>query len=81
MTPEEKKKAREFVYAYNSIYGKIDSVQRKIEDLKKEMDHLQNEMLKTRDEEKFFINNLRLIYGTEKINADYLLEALKEEVI
>jgi archaellum component FlaC len=81
MTPEEKKKAREFVYTYNSMYSKIDSVQRRIEDLKKEMEHLQNEMLTVRDEEKSFINTLRLIYGTEKINADYLLECLKEEVI
>lgn len=81
MTPEEKKKAREFVYAYNSMYTRIDSVQRKIEDLKKEMEHLHSELSNARDEEKTFINNLRLIYGTEKINADYLLEALKEEVI
>lgn len=81
MTSEEKKKAREFVYAYNSMYTRIDSVQRKIEDLKNEMDHLQNELLRARDEEKSFINNLRLMYGTEKINADYLLEALKEEIV
>jgi allophanate hydrolase subunit 1 len=81
MTPEEKKKAREFVYTYNSLYVKIDSVQRRIDDLKKEMENLQNDMLKTRDDEKAFINTLRLVYGTEKINADYLLESLKEEVI
>ena len=45
------------------------------------MESLQEDMLKTRDDEKAFINTLRLIYGTEKINADYLLESLKEEVI
>jgi hypothetical protein len=81
MTPEEKKKAREFVYTYNLMYSKIDSVQRRIDDLKKEMGELEKEMLNVRDEEKSFINTLRLIYGTEKINADYLLECLKEEVI
>jgi allophanate hydrolase subunit 1 len=81
MTPEEKKKAREFIYAYNSLYLKMDSAQRRIDDLKKEMESLQEDMLKTRDDEKAFINTLRLIYGTEKINADYLLESLKEEVI
>jgi vacuolar-type H+-ATPase subunit I/STV1 len=63
------------------MYSKIDSVQRRIDDLKKEMGHLQDEMLKVRDDEKSFINTLRLIYGTEKINADYLLECLKEEVL
>ena len=81
MTPEEKKKARELIYAYNSLYLKMDSAQRRIDDLKKEMESLQEDMLKTRDDEKAFINTLRLIYGTEKINADYLLESLKEEVI
>jgi hypothetical protein len=81
MTPEEKKKAREFIYAYNSLYLKMDSAQRRIDDLKKEMESLQEDMLKIRDDEKAFINTLRLIYGTEKINADYLLESLKEEVI
>lgn len=81
MTQEEKKKAREFVYTYNSMYTKIDTAQRRIEDLKKEMEHLQEEMLKVREDEKSFINNLRLIYGTEKINADYLLEALKNDVV
>lgn len=81
MTSEEKKKARDFVYAYNSLYVKIDSAQKRIEDIKKEIDFLQNEMMKTREDEKAFINTLRLIYGTEKINADYLLEVLKEEVV
>lgn len=81
MTAEEKRKAREFVYSYNSLYTKIDSAQRRIEDIKKEIDILQGEMIKTRDEEKAFINTLRLIYGTEKINAEYLLEVLKEEVV
>ena len=81
MTPEEKKKAREFIYAYNSLYLKMDSAHRRIDDLKKEMESLQEDMLKTREDEKAFINTLRLIYGTEKINADYLLESLKEEVI
>jgi hypothetical protein len=81
MTPEEKKKARDFVYAYNSLYVKIDSAQKRIEDIKREIDFLQNEMMKTREDEKAFINTLRLIYGTEKINADYLLEVLKEEVV
>jgi len=81
MTSEEKKKARDFVYAYNSLYIKIDSAQKRIEDIKKEIDFLQNEMIKTREDEKAFINTLRLIYGTEKINADYLLEVLKEEVV
>jgi hypothetical protein len=81
MTSEEKKKARDFVYAYNSLYVKIDSAQKRIEDIKKEIDFLQNEMMMTREDEKAFINTLRLIYGTEKINADYLLEVLKEEVV
>lgn len=81
MTSEEKKKARDFVYAYNSLYTKIDSAQRRIEDIKKEIDFLQDEMMKTREDEKTFINTLRLIYGTEKINAEYLLEVLKEEVV
>lgn len=81
MTAEEKRKAREFVYNYNSLYTKIDSAQRRIDDIKKEIDVLQTEMLRTRSEEKAFINTLRLIYGTEKINAEYLLEVLKEEVV
>ena len=81
MTAEEKRKAREFVYTYNSLYMKIDSAQKRIEDVKKEIDVLQGEMIKARDEEKAFINTLRLIYGTEKINAEYLLEVLKEEVV
>lgn len=81
MTPEEKKRAREFVYAYNSLYSRIDQAQKKMEDLKKEIDVLQDQMIRVRDEEKAFINTLRLIYGTEKINAEYLLEALKEEVV
>lgn len=81
MTAEEKRKAREFVYTYNSLYTKIDSAQKRIEDVKKEIDVLQGEMTKARDEEKAFINTLRLIYGTEKINAEYLLEVLKEEVV
>jgi hypothetical protein len=81
MTSEEKKKAREFVYMYNSLYSRIDHTQKKMEDLKKEIDILQEQMLNTREEEKSFINTLRLIYGTEKINAEYLLEALKEEVV
>jgi hypothetical protein len=81
MTSEEKKKAREFVYAYNALYTKVDYAQKKVEDLVKEIDVLQEQMLRVRDEEKAFINTLRLIYGTEKINAAYLLEALKEEIV
>ncbi len=81
MTAEEKRKAREFVYNYNSLYTKLDSAQRRIDDIKKEIDVLQTEMLRTRNEEKAFINTLRLVYGTEKINAEYLLEVLKEEVV
>lgn len=81
MTREEKKLAREFIFKYNKIYGQIDSIHKRIEDLKKEMSHLQNELSDTRGDEQLFINNLRLIYGTEKINANYLLESLKEEIV